>query len=70
MQILGMPAGPCRRPLGKMTKTGVDTVLAAARTVQAESPEILQPAAEFFNIDIDERLNNEKYWEGLYYKDY
>ena len=70
MQILGMPAGPCRRPLGKLTKTGIDKVLNAARTVQAESPEILQPAAEFFNIDVDERLNNEKYWEGLYYKAY
>ncbi len=70
MQILGMPAGPCRRPLGKLTKTGLDQVASAARTVQSESPEILKPAAEFFNIDIDERLNNEKYWEGLYYLDY
>ncbi|MFP4531512.1 MAG: 4-hydroxy-tetrahydrodipicolinate synthase [Desulfobacterales bacterium] len=70
MQILGMPAGPCRRPLGRLTRTGIEQVLEAARTVQAESPEILQPAAEFFNIDIDERLNNEKYREGLYYTEY
>ncbi|MBS3758587.1 MAG: 4-hydroxy-tetrahydrodipicolinate synthase [Desulfobacterales bacterium] len=70
MQILGMPAGPCRRPLGKLTKTGLDKVLAAARKVQSESPDILKPAADFFNIDIDERLNNEKYWEELYYRAY
>ena len=70
MQILGMPAGQCRRPLGKLTKAGIDNVLAAARTVQAESPEILKPAAEFFDIDIDERLNNQKHWADLYYTAY
>jgi len=70
MQILGMPAAPCRRPLGKLTEAGINQVLSAARSVQAESPDILKPAAEFFNIDIDERLNNEKYWEGLYYTEY
>lgn len=70
MQILGLPSGTCRRPLGRLTKAGLDQLLAAARTVQAEAPEILQPAAEFFNVDIDERLNNEKYWEGLYYDTY
>jgi 4-hydroxy-tetrahydrodipicolinate synthase len=70
MQILGLPAGTCRRPLGRLTKAGLDQLLSAARTVQAEAPEILQPAAEFFNVDIDERLNNEKYWEGLYYDTY
>lgn len=70
MQILGLPSGDCRRPLGKLTKAGLDQLLAAARTVQAQSPEILKPAAEFFNVDIDERLNNEKYWEGLYYEAY
>ena len=70
MQILGLPSGACRRPLGRLTKAGLDQLLAAARTVQAQSPEILKPAAEFFNVDIDERLNNEKYWEGLYYEAY
>ena len=70
MQILGMPAGSCRRPLGKLTQSGIEQVLAAARTVQTESPEILQPAAEFFNIDIGERLNNDKYWKDLYYSEY
>ena len=70
MQILGMPAGPCRRPLGKLTQAGIEEVLAAARTVQAQSPEILQPAAAFFNIDIDERLNTDKYWTDLYYGEY
>jgi 4-hydroxy-tetrahydrodipicolinate synthase len=70
MSILGMPAGICRPPLGKMTQNGLQTVLEAARTVQTTAPEILQPVAEFFNVDIVKRLQNEKYWEGLYYDQY
>jgi 4-hydroxy-tetrahydrodipicolinate synthase len=70
MAILGMPSGGCRQPLGKMTKNGVDTVLEATRKVQATAPEILQPVAEFFNVDIAERLENPANWEGLYYPEY
>jgi 4-hydroxy-tetrahydrodipicolinate synthase len=70
MAILGLPAGHCRRPLGKMTKKGLDIVLDAARTVQKANPHILQPAADFFNVDIEERLNNPVHWEGLCYKEY
>jgi 4-hydroxy-tetrahydrodipicolinate synthase len=70
MQALGLPSGTCRRPLGLLTRQGLGMVLSAARTVQANAPEILRPAAEFFNIDIDERLNNEKHWRDLCYKTY
>jgi 4-hydroxy-tetrahydrodipicolinate synthase len=70
MAILGMPSGMCRKPLGKLTKAGLDRVLSAVRTVQSQSPEILQPVAEFFNVDIAERLQNSASWEGLYYEGY
>ncbi len=70
MNILGMPAGPCRQPLGKMTKKGVQAVLEAAHTVQANAPEILAPVAEFFNVDIEERLSNEANWKDLSYEAY
>lgn len=70
MSILGMPSGMCRQPLGKMTPNGLKTVLDAVRRVQATAPEILQPVAEFFNVDIGKRLENEKYWEGLAYTEY
>ena len=70
MAILGMPSGGCRRPMGKMTKNALEKVLETARKVQTESPEIFQPVAEFFGVDIDERLNAASSWEGLYYKDY
>ena len=33
MNILGMPSGPCRQPLGKMTRNGLEVVLGAARKV-------------------------------------
>jgi 4-hydroxy-tetrahydrodipicolinate synthase len=70
MALLGMPVGPCRRPLGKMTRKGLDFVLAVGRRVQSEHPEILKPVADFFGVDINERLDNPKYLEGLFYKSY
>jgi len=70
MNILGMPAGICRRPLGKMTQKGVETVLAVIRQVLSDNPEILAPAAEFFNIDIEERIQTPEYWERLSYSEY
>lgn len=70
MAILGMPSGGCRRPLGKMTKKGLDTVLETARKIQTDSPDIFQPVADFFGVDIDERLRTPSSWEGLCYEEY
>ncbi|QTA89486.1 4-hydroxy-tetrahydrodipicolinate synthase [Desulfonema magnum] len=70
MSILGMPSGRCRQPIGKMTLKGLEKVLAAGRKVQAETPEIFKPLADFFNVDIDERLNTPSNWESLAYEDY
>ncbi len=67
MQILGMPSGPCRKPLGKMTRKGLDVVLEAAKKVQNNSPEIFKPAADFFDIDIEARLNDPSSCDGLWY---
>jgi 4-hydroxy-tetrahydrodipicolinate synthase len=67
MAILGMPVGACRQPLGKMSLNGIQKVLGVAKTVQQNNPEILQPLADFFKIDIDERLNNPSSLEGLFY---
>jgi 4-hydroxy-tetrahydrodipicolinate synthase len=70
MSGLGMPSGGCRQPLGKMTPNGIDKVLAALRKVQSESPEILRPAAEFFEVDIAARLENPDHWRDLVYAGY
>jgi len=70
MSILGMPSGGCRKPLGKMTRSALDVVLAAARSVQASSPEMFLPLADFFNVDINDRLSNPAYQKGLFYTEY
>jgi 4-hydroxy-tetrahydrodipicolinate synthase len=67
MQILGIPCGPCRAPLGKVTPKGFDIALSALKKVQADNPEILAPAASFFNLDIDARLNDLAAHENLWY---
>lgn len=68
MQLLGMPSGPCRRPLGKMTRRGFDFVLSKARETHGRNPNILKAVGEFFKVDIDERLNNEALWSSLFYE--
>ncbi len=70
MSILGMPSGPCRRPIGKMSRKGLDKVLEAARTIQTKNPEILQPVSDFFRVNIEDRLENPANWEGLCYDEY
>ena len=67
MNILGMPSGPCRRPLGKMTKKGIQVVLNNVRLVYERNPEILEPIERFFDVRLEERLYNEKYWKSLTY---
>jgi len=70
MDILGMPAGKCRRPLGKLTKNGINVVLDAAHKVQKENPEIFKPVAEFFGVDIEKRLSTSANWEKWCYTGY
>lgn len=67
MNLLGMPAGPCRPPLGKMTRQGLEVVVSAVKTVYENNPEILKPVEDFFGIDLEKRLYEEKYWNGLTY---
>jgi len=70
MAILGMFVGPCRQPLGKMTKKGIDVVLEAGRTVWKNNPEVLQPIADFFGVDIEARLYDDSILAGLTYGEY
>ncbi len=67
MNVLGMPAGPCRQPLGKMTRSGLEIVLNNARKVYEANPQVLEPITRHFNVDLKDRLYNEKYLEGLTY---
>jgi len=67
MNILGMPSGPCRQPLGKMTRQGIDIVVSTARKVWEANPQVLKPVEQAFDVKMSDRLYNEKYLEGLYY---
>ncbi|NIR87964.1 4-hydroxy-tetrahydrodipicolinate synthase [Candidatus Bathyarchaeota archaeon] len=67
MNILGMPSGACRRPLGKMTSKGVTTLLSEVRKVYENNPEILEPVEEFFDVDLSKRIYEEKCWRELMY---
>ena len=67
MNGLGMLAGPCKRPLGKMTKSGVEIIRNALKTIWQKNPEFLAPIEKFYGIDVEERLKKDKYWEKLGY---
>lgn len=67
MNVLGMSSGPCRQPLGKMTRQGLEFVLMNARKVYENNPKIFEPIADHFAVDLKDRLYNEKYLEGLFY---
>jgi 4-hydroxy-tetrahydrodipicolinate synthase len=70
MALLGMPVGPCRPPLGRMTRNGLQSVVAAASRVWRDNPEILQPVADTFGVDVRQRLEEPRFREGLFYTDY
>ncbi len=67
MNVLGMPSGPCRQPLGKMTRAGLEVVLTNTRKVYEANPQVLEPIADAFDVDLKERLYNARYIEGLTY---
>jgi 4-hydroxy-tetrahydrodipicolinate synthase len=67
MRLLGMPVGVLRRPLGRMTPAGLDVLIDAARNVWERTPEILQPVADAFDVDIADRLTNPEYRNSLTY---
>ncbi len=70
MNLLGMPAGPCRRPLGKMTRAGFEVVRNAARQVWQNDPTLLAPIAEAFGADIEARLQDDSLIDELIYPAY
>jgi len=69
MNILGMNAGPCRGPLGKVTKQALNHILDGLRRVWEHNPEVLEPIEKAFDVSIDKRLRVARNWEGLAYDD-
>ena len=65
MAGLGMPSGMCRKPLGKMSRAGVEVVRKAVCKVWESHPEVLAPIGEFFGIDVEARIADETVWSAL-----
>lgn len=65
MSALGMPAGPCRRPLGRMSMAGVEVLRAAVRKVWERNPEVLQPIGDFYGVDIGVRIQDDSVWASV-----
>jgi 4-hydroxy-tetrahydrodipicolinate synthase len=63
MKGLGLPSGPCRPPLGKMTSKGVEVVRNALKGVYEKDKEVLMPIQAFYKVNIEERLSNDRYWK-------
>jgi 4-hydroxy-tetrahydrodipicolinate synthase len=63
MNGLGMPAGPCRQPLGKMTPKGIAVVRQAIRTVYERSPELFAPIEAHYKVKSGDRIADDRYWE-------
>jgi 4-hydroxy-tetrahydrodipicolinate synthase len=68
--VLGMPAGRCRQPLGKMTKAGLNKVLNGLKSVWEHNPEILEPVERGFGVSVADRLGSPASLEGLCYESY
>ena len=63
MKGLGLFSGPCRPPLGKMTPKGVEIVRNALKEVYEKDREVLMPIQDFYKINVEEKLSNDRYWK-------
>jgi len=68
MNGLGMPAGRARRPLGRMTASGIEIVRAAARATWQANAWILEPIADVYGVDIAARVEDDACWRDLLYE--
>lgn len=65
MTAIGMPAGECRAPMGRMNKPGVDICRNALKEVYAAAPEYLKPINEAFGVDVEQRLGDDSAWAAV-----
>ena len=63
MKGLGLPAGPSRPPLGKMTPKGMEVVRNALKETHGKDREVFRSLEEFYKINVEERLSNDRYWK-------
>jgi 4-hydroxy-tetrahydrodipicolinate synthase len=67
MAGLGMITGPCKKPLGKLTRNGVGMVRGALQGMWEASPKLLEPIEGHYDVRIANRLGDDKIWDKLSY---
>jgi 4-hydroxy-tetrahydrodipicolinate synthase len=67
MAGLGMQDGLCKQPLGRLTKQGIGIVRDALRSVWKKDPTLLEPIEAYYDVDVEERLEDDKIWKKLSY---
>lgn len=67
MNALGMPSGPGRQPLGRMTQAGIDVLRKAASDVWDKNPEILSPIGDFYGVDVEGHIKSDENWSEIAY---
>ncbi len=63
MRGLGLPSGPCRSPLGKMSPKGVELVRKAVKTTYEKNRELLIPIQDYYKVNLKERIEGDEYWQ-------
>jgi len=63
MKGLGLPSGPTRPPLGKMTPKGMEVVRNALKETYGKDREVFRSLEKFYKINIEERLSNDRFWK-------
>jgi 4-hydroxy-tetrahydrodipicolinate synthase len=69
MAGLGIDSGVLLPPLGRMNLRAVSMVREALTTVWTQSPELLEPLASFYKVDVAARLKDDQIWNSLRYDD-
>ncbi|MBM3308793.1 MAG: 4-hydroxy-tetrahydrodipicolinate synthase [Candidatus Altiarchaeales archaeon] len=67
MNALGMQTGLCKQPLGRLSKQGIETVRNALRQVWKNYPKALEPIEGYYDVNIEEKLGDDKNWKNLSY---
>jgi 4-hydroxy-tetrahydrodipicolinate synthase len=63
MRGLGLPSGPCRPPLGRVTPKGVEVIRRALQEVHEKNREVFRPLEDFYKVKMEDRISNDKYWK-------
>ncbi len=65
MNVLGMPSGHVRKPLGKMSTKGLTILREALNLTYDNSPELLIPINDYYGVDVKSRINDDNIWNAL-----